>query len=173
VPQRISNGEQMPDSQVHATAAYRRLVHGTNINEQTLLATDYLNHFNEITMLLELVPDMPDCLEDVREWEPKTYQEHFQVSSFSDKELVIAAYEHAPKRYRVPFDLVVARINDVVLASVERIAEAVDSQDDARLRDTVQGISQELQQLIDKASAIIHGDEATTDQLRIDEIMSG
>ena len=32
---------------------------GTNVNDRTLLATDYLNHVNEIIMLLELVPDAP------------------------------------------------------------------------------------------------------------------
>ena len=39
-----------------------------NINPQTGLATDYLNHFNEVMMLLEMLPDMPDCAEDVLEW---------------------------------------------------------------------------------------------------------
>ena len=42
------------------------LVRGKNINETTLLATDYLNHFNEIIMVLELVPDMPECLEEAQ-----------------------------------------------------------------------------------------------------------
>lgn len=32
-----------------------------NINPRTGLATDYLNHFNEAVMLLEMVPDMPEC----------------------------------------------------------------------------------------------------------------
>ena len=35
-----------------------------NINPHTGLATDYLNHFNEAVMLLEMVPDMPECAED-------------------------------------------------------------------------------------------------------------
>ena len=55
----------------------RRLVQGKNIHQDTLLATDYLNHFNEIVMLLELVADMPDCLEDALEWQPKSYEDHF------------------------------------------------------------------------------------------------
>ena len=29
-------------------------VRGKNINEETLLATDYLNHFNEIIMLFDI-----------------------------------------------------------------------------------------------------------------------
>ena len=45
-----------------------RLVRGKNINETSLLATDYLNHFNEIIMLLDMIPSMPECLEDARGW---------------------------------------------------------------------------------------------------------
>src|SRR3546814_1723486 len=43
------------------TGTYRLLVRGKNINQNTLLATDYLNHFNEIIMLLEMLPSMPEC----------------------------------------------------------------------------------------------------------------
>src|SRR5262249_13363385 len=39
-----------------------------NINPRTGLATDYLNHFNEAVMLLEMVPDMPECAEDFLHW---------------------------------------------------------------------------------------------------------
>jgi hypothetical protein len=40
---------------------YDRL-EGTNINQSTLLATDYLNRFNEVVMMIEMIPDMPDCM---------------------------------------------------------------------------------------------------------------
>ena len=69
---------------VDGADAYRARIKGTNIDERTLLATDYLNHFNEIVMLLELVPDLPDCLEDAKEWRPKSYAEHFRDSGFVD-----------------------------------------------------------------------------------------
>jgi hypothetical protein len=36
---------------------------GTTINSQTLLATDYLNHFNEVVMLFEMIADMPDMMD--------------------------------------------------------------------------------------------------------------
>src|ERR1700749_1605977 len=66
-----------------------------NINPQTGLATDYLNHFNEAIMLLEMVPDMPDCAEDFLAWSPLSYAEHFTASKFKAKELAISAYESA------------------------------------------------------------------------------
>ena len=39
-----------------------------NINPRTGLATDYLNHFNEAIMLLDMIPDMPECAEDFLTW---------------------------------------------------------------------------------------------------------
>ena len=78
--------------------AMRDRVRGTNINEQTLLATDYLNHFNKIVMTMEMVPDMPELLEEAKAWQPKTYQDHFRDSGFTDKDLAIEAYPHAPAK---------------------------------------------------------------------------
>src|SRR3546814_15221554 len=62
------------------TGTYRLLVRGKNINQNTLLATDYLNHFNEIIMLLGMVPSMPECYRDAVEWRPKSYAQHFRDS---------------------------------------------------------------------------------------------
>src|ERR1700754_873979 len=66
-----------------------------NINPRTGLATDYLNHFNEAIMLLELIPDMPDCYELFLEWQPLSYAEHFIKSNFKARDLAIASYEAA------------------------------------------------------------------------------
>ena len=87
---------------------------GTNLSPQTFLATDYLNHFNEVVMLLGMLGDMPEMFEDIAAWAPKTHAEHFRDSSLSDRDLAIAAYEMAPARYRVPFDDTTAQANEVV-----------------------------------------------------------
>src|SRR5262245_66317214 len=64
-----------------------------NINPRTGLATDYLNHFNEAIMLLEMIPDMPECAEDFLLWCTLSYDEHFTASSLQESELAIEAYE--------------------------------------------------------------------------------
>ena len=58
------------------------LLRAANINPRTGLATDYLNHFNEAIMLLEMVPDLPECADDFLEWQPLSYAEHFTASNF-------------------------------------------------------------------------------------------
>src|SRR6201985_2192351 len=64
-----------------------------NINPQTGLATDYLNHFNEAIMLLEMIPDIPECADDFLNWSPLSYAEHFWASNFKARDLAIEAYE--------------------------------------------------------------------------------
>lgn len=142
-----------------------------NISDQTLLATDYLNHFNEIVMLIDLVGDMPDLLEDCKEWRPKTYQQHFEDSSFSDKALAIEAYDHVPERFRKPFEETVEQLNHLVLEAVHRIEDAVNLNDPDLIRTRCHAASRGLQRLMDVANAIVHGSDKAMDQSQIDDLL--
>ena len=148
-------------------------VKGRNISETTFLATDYLNHFNEIIMLVELIPDMPDCLEDAKCWAPKTYPEHFRDSGFSDADLAILAYEHAPARYRQPFDETIAHLNAVVAEGLIRIEAAVEGGESDRLQLMADQVCGQLRRLSDVANGIIHGFGSTVDQSEVDAFFAG
>lgn len=163
----------MPQGQDDAYLVFRDKVKDKNINEQTLLATDYLNHFNEIVMLLEMVPDMPECLDDAKDWTPRSYQDHFRASAFSEKDLAIAAYDAAPSHYREPFERTVDRLNDLVALSVGRIEAALASGDPQAISHTTQVATRALQSLMEVANAIIHGSEMTMEQDEIDALLGG
>jgi len=158
------------------TKTFRKLVRNTNISEQTLLATDYLNHFNEVIMMLELVPDMPDMLDEAKSWQPKTYQEHFEGSAFSDKKLAVEAYNHAPDNYRQPFDETVDEIDKMVHQGMDEITAVLESGNAEQVRLNVFQVTQGIQKNMDKLSAIVNGDlgeeseeePATLDQSEID-----
>ncbi len=147
------------------------LVRGKNINQETLLATDYLNHFNEIIMLLEMVPMMPDCLEDAKAWVPKSYEEHFRDSAFTDKELAILAYQQAPEKFRLPFDSAIEQMNTLVAEGLKEVEQAVESGEEGRIELAVSSVTRALTRSIEMASAIIHGHERTTDQSEVDAIL--
>ncbi len=159
-----------PGGQVRFTRTFRHLVKGKNINEKTLLATDYLNHFNEVIMLVGMVPSMPECLDDAKAWRPKSYQAHFEDSVFSDKALAIEAYEHAPPEYRAPFDAVIERLNVAVGVGVDEIEKAL-SGNPMLLDALCQSVGADLQALVDRASAIINGYAESLDQDEIDQLM--
>ena len=153
-------------------ASLKARITDTNIDGNTFLATDYLNHFNEIVMLLEMIPDMPDILEEAQEWCPKSYQQHFRDSGLSDSDLTIEAYENAPAAFREPFDETVERMNQVVIRGIETIAAAVDSPRPEELAAAAATASRLLQRLVDVASAIIHGNTPQLEQGEIDELLS-
>lgn len=154
-------------------AAWRTRVKGSNINEASLLATDYLNHFNEVVMLIDMMPDMPECLVDAREWQPKTYQQHFADSAFSDKDLAVEAYDHAPEEYRRPLEETVDSINRLVAASLDRIEAATAADSTRTVEETAQRASRDLQRLVEIASGIINGAKPTIHQNEIDEMFHG
>src|SRR5215467_7756594 len=106
-----------PDAATRAAA-----LKAANINPKTGLATDYLNHFNEAIMLLEMIPAMPECADDFLSWQPLTYAEHFVASNFKGRDLAIAAYNEAPRSIRVPFDEVCATMTSILMAIRDAVA---------------------------------------------------
>lgn len=151
--------------------AFQEKVRGSNINEQTLLATDYLNHFNEIVMLLEMVPDMPEILDDAKEWQPRGYPEHMLQSTFSDRELAAEAYEHVPTKFRGPFEQTVSQIDKLIATSIERLEGDLERGDENLLRENAVALCQVIQRLMDVASGIINGSASTMDQSEIDNLI--
>ena len=163
---RILDG--IPPAEREDFLRWREKVRGTNISEKTLLATDYLNHFNEIVMLIEMVPDMTMMLEECYLWEPKTYQQHFQDSGFSDKELAIAAYNHVPTKFRRPFEETILQMQLVVSATIQRMAAAIEAENLDQLRLDCQVSVAMIHRIIQVANGIIHGTAGMMDQEDID-----
>src|SRR3954447_17758670 len=99
-----------------AEGARAARLRAANINPRTGLATDYLNHFNEAIMLLEMIPDMPDCAADFLTWRPLSYREHFAASNFRARELAIAAYDSADPSIRGEFDSLTGAMTSILTA---------------------------------------------------------
>ena len=137
---------------------FRSHVPCTNINEATLIASDYLNHFHELVMLLEAIGAEPkEFADDLLSWRPLTYEEHFSESGFRDKNLAIAAYRRAPPRIRARFDEAVARLHGEALTIVGDVAAELGN-GNARLGKTCEQAAQRLRVLIDEANAIANGE---------------
>ena len=125
-----------------------------NINPGTGLATDYLNHFNEAIMMLELAPQMPECIDDFCAWRPLSYCEHFAASSFRERDLAIAAYQQADPALRQRLDQLADGMNAILLAT----AAAMRAEPPA-LATLAQDALARLRPLVAHAGAVIHGAE--------------
>jgi hypothetical protein len=125
-----------------------------NINPRTGLATDYLNHFNEAVMLLEMIPDIPECAEDFLGWQPLSYAEHFAASNFKARDLAIEAYNAADTRIRTEFDSVTGAMTSILTAVSSAMREATQDKTRARLAEQATGWVKPLVML---AGGIING----------------
>lgn len=96
-----------------------------NVNPETGLATDYLNHFNEAVMLIEMAADMPDLAEDVLAWRPCAYEAHFERTAYAGKDVAVAAWRAAPKPLRAHFETLTAAL-DAALGEAQEAVRAAD-----------------------------------------------
>jgi len=137
-----------------------------NINPLTGLSTDYLNHFNEAIMLLEMLPSMPECREDLAAWHPLGYHEHFSRSQLKQRELAIAAYDLAAPPVRRRFDALCESMKSAVLAAQAVLAADLAPDDAAHVAVET---TAELKRLVALANAVIHGQEFTGPAASIQE----
>jgi hypothetical protein len=134
-----------------------------NINPRTGLATDYLNHFNEAIMLLEMVPDMPECAEDFLGWQPLSYCEHFTASNFKARDLAIEAYDAADKTIRLEFENITSAMTSILVAVGTAMREAHQDKTRATLAEQATGW---VKPLVALAGGIINGGrEADVDSI--------
>lgn len=151
---------------------YQERVKGTNISGQTLLATDYLNHFNEIVMLLDMLPDMPEMIDECKVWRPKSYKDHFADSTFSDKQLAVEAYDRVPTKFRRPFEETIRQLNLLITGGVTDLDQRIaDGAPPDALQEYCGALSRAAQALMDCASAIIHGSDRAMAQAEIDGML--
>jgi hypothetical protein len=146
-----AKSDRRPRLDNEARAAQLR---AANINPRTGLATDYLNHFNEAIMLLEMVPDMPECAEDFLSWKPLSYAEHFTASNFKARDLAIAAYDSADANLRAEFDNITNAMTSILTAVSAAMREARQDKTRATLAEQATGW---VKPLVALAGGIING----------------
>lgn len=143
-----------------------------NINPVTGLSTDYLNHFTEALMALEMAAEIPECLDDLKAWTPKSYKEHFAASRFTNRDVVIDLYRSAPQALRREAD----RLADAIIGLlVEARAAAADGGDIAAIGSLA---TLTIRPLIAELAAIINGTtdnpaERLSSQAAIDAMFHG
>jgi hypothetical protein len=141
-----------PSRTGHIDEARAAVLRAANINPRTGLATDYLNHFNEAIMLLEMIPDMPECAEDFLTWSPLSYAEHFWASNFKARDLAIEAYELSGAR--TEFDNITASMTSILTAVGSAMREARQDKTRATLAEQATGW---VKPLVALAGGIING----------------
>lgn len=149
-----------------------------NVNPRTGLATDYLNHFNEAIMLLELCAEMPECRNDFFAWHPKKYSEHFAASKSKHRNVTIAAYNEAEPALREQLDRLATIMNEILTATREVMRQ--DHLSDRAAMAVANVAVRWIKPLIARAGAVINGTATaqgesgydTAPQMAVDALMA-
>ena len=143
-----------------------------NINPMTGLATDYLNHFNEAIMLLEMLASAPEFRDDFLRWQPMSYPEHFAASHFKARGTTIAAYEEANPHVRACLDA----LTDTMTAMLEATRAALRADLPPALAVALaEQTAAALKPLVARAGAVINGEprrhDTPTPQAAVDDLL--
>jgi len=93
------------------------------VNPLTGLANDYLNVYNEILLLLEFLPSMPEMTDDALAWQPRGYCEYFEQSSIPGARDALHAYDKLDPGVRAHFEAILARLTEIAVSAQNTLAE--------------------------------------------------
>ena len=95
------------------------------LHPQSRMSNDFLNHYNEVVMLLEMLPGMPDCYDDVAAWRPKNYVAHFEASTLHWADYAVAEYQHLDAEWKEPFERILAILDEFLTDAIALLGPLV------------------------------------------------
>lgn len=100
------------------------------VNPASGLANDYLNLFNEIVMLVEQLPTMPELFEDIQRWRPTSYRDYFERSVLPGRLSAIDQYDRLDARFKRSFEAVVEELDRRSVGAVAAVRKQFKLQGD-------------------------------------------
>lgn len=127
------------------------------VNPLTGLANDYLNHFNELVMIVEQLTLMPDLAEDMLAWRPVSYDDYFAVSPLPGRHAARKAYELLDHATRRKLEDLVAELDRHAIGGVAAIRRNLKgNRPKEELTALCEKVAASLRGIIDRVSNLIN-----------------
>ncbi len=144
----------------------------TSLNPYTHLSTDFLNQFNEIAMILEMLAEWPEGLDDLKHWQPRGYVEHFENSGFADAQDVIAAYQAAPGLIKRRLEAHIRELDVVIKLGLGYLFKVSKNGITHSVCESGHALAVEVQDAVVRLGRIINTGPSGADQQQIDDVMA-
>ena len=93
------------------------------INPASGIANDFLNHYNEILLMVENLPVLlPEMVDELMQWRPTTYIEYFQKSPLPGGSHALSRYQQIAPAARLRFEVLVVQLNAKAVEIVAKIS---------------------------------------------------
>jgi hypothetical protein len=142
------------------------------VDSVTGLATDFLNQFNEVSMLLDMVADDPALLDDLEAWHARDYVAHFTASGFADRHLVLEAYALSPPLTRRRFDALCGELADVLAQGLAFLSNCRAAGADAAVAPAALALGAEVRAHLDRLDTLIHAGRRRPAQVQVDAMFA-
>jgi hypothetical protein len=117
------------------------------------LSNDYLNHFSEVLMLVELASMDAAVMEDLAEWRPIDYPSYFATSQLRRAPEARAAYFQLCEPRRAAFEQLVRAMDKLAMTAIRALRPPCEPEDAALVADVT---TPALRSLIAQASAFLN-----------------
>jgi hypothetical protein len=117
------------------------------------LSNDFLNHYSEVLMLIEMAACDPSVGDDLAEWQPLGYRAYFAASELRRASAALAAYDALPEARRQAFEKLVAGMDSLAIMAVFALQPPSAAEDTL---DVVRETVPALRNLIAKAGAFLN-----------------
>lgn len=92
------------------------------VNSSSGIANDFLNHFNEVLLLIENMPVLlPEMLDDLMGWKPRTYVGYFEASNLPGRFRALEIYRSLDPEFVAFFEGRVDALNILAEEYVEAL----------------------------------------------------
>jgi hypothetical protein len=149
---------------------YRQKVAGTNIDQRSLLSTDYFNTFNSVIMLFDMLPDAQDLLEEIEQWQFYDYVEHFKASGLDFSDLAIEVYAFSPPDLRQMFERKINGMRIFIEEATHTLRRLYDAGELQTFNNFAIMSSTLFRGMMEEGNAIVHGAMVAMNQSDIDKM---
>jgi hypothetical protein len=80
---------------------------------------DYLNHFQQIATMIELLDRLPEIAGDIRDWRPQTHAGHLAEAPRGENDEILRAYGELSPLMQRAFQAVVAGLDKLADSAVD------------------------------------------------------
>jgi hypothetical protein len=117
------------------------------------LSTDYLNHYSEVLMLIEIASFDASIVDDISVWQPIGYPDYFRKSSLRRAESALTAYERLTPESRLAFEQIVQALDKLTLGAILALRPPCHPRNVVLIGDV---IGPAIRRLIDRAAAFLN-----------------
>jgi hypothetical protein len=138
------------------------------------MANDYLNHFNEVLLMIENLPVLlPEMVDELVAWKPVSYRDYFELSNLPGSAEALAIYDNLDEDFRKEAEIMIGLLDRIILESVSIITShrRPDGTIEARdIEEVCAKLADALRAVLERMSDMVnHGYANATERMAVSE----